>query len=184
MAGTGPDSAPSNPSGALGAQAGGTFHAASNGVNDTRFGNSTIQVGEHRHYYPPAAKDERTGGDSTVPSARYFVLVDLPSVLKLRETVRKPTCGQVDAFGVRGSGGVGKTRACTIVARRQAVSNLYKGARAWIRVGDGAAAETIGRQVAHIVKETAGDSCAKKLEDTGENSLDEVRNMARWWLSR
>jgi hypothetical protein len=193
MAGIGPGSVQLNPSCALGTRAGGLLDEASYAINvdhsreqDNIFiqgctlggGSTTI------HDHSPTGKDEWTGGDSTVPSTGPFMLDDLSIVLKLRDAVLKPACGQVAAVGVRGSGGVGKTSACTIVTRDQDPTNLYKDARVWIQLGDGASAATVVRQDARIVRETGGHSCAKEIEDARDKDLDGVGKMARSWLTR
>ena len=82
--------------------------------------------------------DEWKYSDATVPNARDFMLGvdDLSVVRDLKKMVLSREGGRVAAFGVQGSGGVGKTTACTIIARDPDVRTLYNDAILWIQLGE------------------------------------------------
>jgi NB-ARC domain len=107
---------------------------------------------------------------------------DLSCVRTLKETVLSSSRSKFTAVGLRGSGGVGKTTACTIIANDVDVSCRFPDALLWIQLGDNTSAATVVDQIARVVDATGGPSFARQIRRHGEKSLDEVKEKAREWF--
>jgi WD40 repeat protein len=123
--------------------------------------------------------------DTTVPSRREFMLgvEDLSTIRELKRTVLRRKSSSVAVISIRGSGGVGKTTACIVIANDVDVRRYFEDAILWIQLGDNASAVTVVTQIAAIVKATGGHAAAREIMKQGEKHLDEVLNKAREWFS-
>jgi hypothetical protein len=123
-------------------------------------------------------------GSFSVPNVRDFMLGPdkLTSVFTLKNTVLNSKGGTVAAVGLHGSGGVGKTTACKIIANDEDVRLRYPDAVLWIQLGDDASAATVVNQIVAIVEATGGRSFADDIRTYGEKNLDKVKRKAREWF--
>jgi hypothetical protein len=111
----------------------------------------------------PAAVDNWIGGNSSLPRKKTFMLGpdELASVAKIKKAVIYSYAEDaVASVAVQGSGGVGKTVACLVVAHDKEVAKLYPDATLWIKLGIDVTAATVVDELARAVEETGGGSTA------------------------
>jgi hypothetical protein len=146
--------------------------------------------GDHASQAPPApVKDEWIGGERSLPSREGFMVgpEKLQSVADLRQAVLDCKGGDVvAAVGALGMGGVGKSIACLLVAKDDAVRGRYSDATLWINLGIDATAEVVVDQMAAVVEHTGGARTARLMRDIfrdhGAQKIGAIRGKARDWF--